>query len=57
MFKLEEVQDNKNHIIIRANEPIRLEIINTKSDIIIFGYKGDKGNIDQKPYLIFDTLI
>jgi hypothetical protein len=57
MFKLNEI--NKNHFIIYSDEPTRIEIIRDPrtKNIIAFGYKGTKNNIEQEADIVYDGNI
>jgi hypothetical protein len=57
MFKLNEI--NKNHFIVYSDEPTRIEIIRDPrtKNIIAFGYKGTKNNIEQEADIVYDGNI
>lgn len=56
MVKLKRINEKeKGHILIKTDEPLRLEITKTKKGYLVYGYKGTKTNFGQKPILFFET--
>jgi len=53
MIKQEIIE--KNHILIKCNEPIRIEIIETETGFLVYGYKGIRINQLQEPILVYET--
>ena len=52
MIRNSIINKKEGHIIIYANEPIRIEII---GQYILYGYKGVKINKEQEPDLFYET--
>jgi len=56
VVKLKRINEKeKGHILIKTDEPLRLEITKTKKGYLVYGYKGTKTNFGQKPILFFET--
>jgi len=56
MIKMEIIESKLDHVIIRANEPIRLEIIKAgDGQLVLFGYSGIKDDQEQEPILSYDS--
>lgn len=58
MIKCEIVNKDKDHLIIRTDEPSRFELVKTnEGKLIIFGYKGKEDNLEQEPSICYDSSI
>ena len=57
MIKIKIINKAEGHILIKANEPIRIEVAKIESGYVMFGYKGTKINMNQEPTISFDTDI
>ena len=55
MIKKRIIKDDEGHIIISANEPMRIEIQKCNGGYILHGYKGTKIDIEQEPCLFHNT--
>ena len=45
----------KNHVLIKANEPVRVEISKTEKGFLLYAYKGIKTKLFQEPILFYET--
>ena len=59
MIKLEVINDDHNQFLIKANEPIRIEVMraNKQGDILAYVYKGTRINLNQRPCAIYDGTL
>ena len=55
MFNLKIIDDKEGHIIIKSDEPCRIEITKMPSGYCLFGYKGLKCNQNQEFDIMYDT--
>jgi len=54
MIRKRDIDGEKTtkHVIVYANEPVRIEII---GDFVLHGYKGTKTDMNQEPCIFHDT--
>jgi hypothetical protein len=57
VIKLEVLRENPAHFVIRADEPVRIEISEYKNHKMVYVYRGVEDNQDQEPVGGYDTAI
>ena len=57
MLNLKIIDNIENHILIKTNEPCKIEICKIENSILIYAYKGLKVNPNQEPDIVFDGSI
>ena len=55
MIKKEILGNDKGHILIKANEPMRIEIMKGNGGFVLYAYKGTRIQIPQEPTLFHDS--
>ena len=55
MIKLQVLDNESNHFVVRGDEPFRIEIMTDSSGRVqAMVYQGSKDNPDQEPVGVFD---
>jgi hypothetical protein len=57
MIKLEVIDDEAQHFLLSADEPVRVEVLPVKGRIVAHVYPGDAVDVEQEPIGAYDGTI